>query len=1280
MKSSTLSAFAHRMLIFLLVLAMLLPAMPTSVAFAQETPPDGNEPAEPVVDLPFEEGVEAALVDETTETPTVLISSGATSYDVANPGVYWMTKAFCESPPPNVAAAEGDAAAEGNAVVEGDAPTLADDGAPDQQDHYLAPAEGEAATTFYIRRTTVNGYDTRTLQNRPDTTGGQPWVCNGQYHTNSNVVADQAHVYWVDNTGLVRIPVTANPTDAPQVVDATWRSDETIHLRMVGKRLFGALNRNPTGSGQFQIPGSSSLRYYDTSSGETKGVAFSLAVNSHFNSPQYDGTYVFFKKGTTLFRANLDGTGETQVAANVGVYYSDGLRGQLCLIGQPCPNTHYLFYTIYSGGVSVIYRRNFVNNETAGIQTRSGRTIGAIMASSMPSNQIFGQRRVFWIESVFTPDPGGGFGGTTTWSLMRASFGSNGTISNLYNVQDASLNFREILDLRSDGTFAFWRDNGIVRRLPLDAAALPKVNVRVTGIELTQGIQDDGNSVRLIKGRQTWARVFVKSDGVDVPNLTLTLTSSEGGGTIYPSGPFLTVKGSPSKNALGDSYVFLLPSSWTDQANLTLYAHLNPIKIPFEPDYTDNEFASGIFTLSDAHPMEVVLYPASYSFQAGSGSATFYDRPTTFEHFDRIMRSYPLAEEGLKMRVRNMAGGQQLGSRVNQSHMICQAMKADSRSLCAAEWLYAQIFLSHMMPGLFSGEMSKYHYGLIDDGLMFPRGRVVDVGLPLGAGPASNDGSSDYGYYTAHEVAHELNRNHPTPGGDDSSTSAVEGCGHSRSDNAFPYAGGFIGFGDGSIRGFDRAQPTSTGSRVALYTDTQSNDVMTYCGNAQERWTSPYTWEGLYTWLRDHSAASAVQAAAVTGGEVLALAGSLHGDTLSVLAVGIAPSGMELGTTPGAPWTLRQRDGANSILADYAFAIEDDGEGALFNLVVPLAAGATKIEIVGVGNAVKWSQAISAAAPVVSNVALSPVASPISGTVTLNWEATDGDGDALTYDILYSVDGGATWQPVTFDIATTSAPVDTNVLPGGTARFRVIANDGVNTGQADSGDYAVTRKGPEIEILTPSLGQHYNWRETVPLSVYAMDLADGSLDGTSIEWSNEDGPLGTGAYLATASLPTGPNLITVKATNSAGYWTSESITIYIDDALQGLPATLVAVPNSLNFQVALGVTEPQTKTLALDYIGASGAINWTASVDAPWVTLGATSGTAVPAALAVGVYPAGLAENELHEATITIVATPGVGEAHTVVVPVTLAIGNTMFSVNEEGTASASIYLPLIGK
>lgn len=1258
-----MSRVMQGVLALVLALSCLFPAP----AFAQEPGiPAGATGDEVVVDVELPEGAEAAVVEEITETPTTIVSGGADSYDVANPGLYWLTESTCAPVPPNVAAAEGES-------------SVAGDNPPTEQQ--VDPAAVEAATDFLIRRTTVSGYDTRVLQQKVDNSGPPDYYCPNQYKVNSNVVADQAHVYWVDDNGLVRVPVTANAADTPEVVDANWKADDRVDLKMVGTRLFGTDNHDARITGQIILPGSSSLRMYDTASGASSIVTSSVFANYEYNSPQFDGTYVFYKESSILYRVNLDGSGKAQVASNVGVYHADGRRFQICVIGQPCTNTHYVFYVIYSGGTSVIYRRNLEDNTVVAIQTRLGsssqpRFIHSLIVTSMPGILQLGARRIFWMESVYVPFGGEVFGGTMTWSLMRSTLGSGGTISNLYNVQDTTIYQRAINDLRSNGEFLFWRDQGVVRRLPLDAAALPKVNMRVTGLEITQGVQDDANSTRIVQGRQTWVRVFVKSDGVNVPNVFMTLTSSEGG-TVYPSSAnFMTVKGSPNKNALGDSFLFLLPTSWTDQANLRLYAHLNPLKIPFEPDYSDNEYTSPLFTLSTPYPMTLVLYPASYALTQ-NGATTAYAAPRTAEHFSRIMRSYPLAENGLTMRVRNIAGGTALGTRVQQTHADCLAMSADSRSLCAAEWLYAKIFLAYLFPDIFSGSFDEYHYGLIADELQFPRGRVLDVGFPLGAGPGSNSGAGDFGYYTAHEVAHELNRNHPTPNGDNSSTTAVEGCGHSRSDNSYPYANAFIGPADGSVRGFDRAQPTGSGSQVAIYTDSQSYDVMSYCGNAQLRWPSPYTWEGLYTWLRDTSTA---QAAAMLAGPTLAVAGSLHGDVLTVLDVRRSDNGMEMGTMSGAAWTLRQLDGSNNVLASHNFAIEDDGEGGLFGVAVPFHASAQTLQILAPGGAVKWSQTVSSHAPVVSNVTLAAATSPITGMATLSWQAEDGDGDTLTYDIHYSVDGGAHWQPVLFDVETSNVSIDTDTLPGGSARFRVLASDGVNTGYADSADSAVMQKGPQIELLTPALGDHFNWRETVPLSVYALDLKDGTLDGASIVWSNQFGVLGTGAYLATASLPTGANAITVKATNSAGLYSSKSITIYIDDALEGPEATLVAAPTSLNFQVDLETTTTQVQSLQLDYIGASGAISWTASSDAPWLTLDTQSGSSVPATINVSVNPTGLPGNFAHRATITIEASPVSGTPHTVEVPVVLAIGNTMFSATGSEGLQTRTFLPAVTK
>jgi hypothetical protein len=69
-----------------------------------------------------------------------------------------------------------------------------------------------------------------------------------------------------------------------------------------------------------------------------------------------------------------------------------------------------------------------------------------------------------------------------------------------------------------------------------------------------------------------------------------------------------------------------------------------------------------------------------------------------------------------------------------------------------------------------------------------------------------------------------------------------------------------------------------------------------------------------------------------------------------------------------------------------------------------------------------------------------------SGAQTVSWSGSDSDGDDLTYAILYSPDGGASWYPLAADSAASELSLDTSDLqPGDNVLFRVLASDGLNT-------------------------------------------------------------------------------------------------------------------------------------------------------------------------------------------------------------------------------------------
>jgi hypothetical protein len=75
----------------------------------------------------------------------------------------------------------------------------------------------------------------------------------------------------------------------------------------------------------------------------------------------------------------------------------------------------------------------------------------------------------------------------------------------------------------------------------------------------------------------------------------------------------------------------------------------------------------------------------------------------------------------------------------------------------------------------------------------------------------------------------------------------------------------------------------------------------------------------------------------------------------------------------------------------------------------------------------------------------------LTGNIVVRWQASDADGDNLTYFVLYSTDAGRSWQDVSSDIKDTEITVNMAALPGtNVGLFRIIATDGVNTGISDS--------------------------------------------------------------------------------------------------------------------------------------------------------------------------------------------------------------------------------------
>jgi hypothetical protein len=71
---------------------------------------------------------------------------------------------------------------------------------------------------------------------------------------------------------------------------------------------------------------------------------------------------------------------------------------------------------------------------------------------------------------------------------------------------------------------------------------------------------------------------------------------------------------------------------------------------------------------------------------------------------------------------------------------------------------------------------------------------------------------------------------------------------------------------------------------------------------------------------------------------------------------------------------------------------------------------------------------------------------PPGGDLTITWQASDPDGDALSYWLEYSVDGGQKWQTIYRNLTKTSYTLPLKTLHGNPrVSIRIHATDGVNT-------------------------------------------------------------------------------------------------------------------------------------------------------------------------------------------------------------------------------------------
>lgn len=1158
-----------------------------------------------------------------------LVEHGVTKYDLAAPKLFWYDQPpVC--PPP--------------------------EGASPNQEYYDE-----------ISRIATYGSLTRTLYY--EEVGCSPGV-------RSDLVADDEYVYWV-GAGVMRLSTEANPGDPPDLLSSavsgyTYLAQDTDYLFVL------------------QMTSGGSLYRIDKATGSSTTLV-SDAGTSPWNL-QADGKYVYWLTAGTLKRIPVNGGLILNLASNVSGYHPEGHVLSHCTIDPPqCYYTEY----VYVGQADEVSRYdNLTGNWYGPIYTSSDSTARVYSLDTKPG--YLGQGNLFFFESreVYC-DPNPPYFCSYQDVLMRTGR-SGGTAEAIYVGGIGLPTVTWIAEhLETDGTHLFWQEQGKLQRLPNDADALPVENITARGMEVTQGIQDTLNSVFLIEDRRTFVRVRADSHDTTVAGVSAYLYRTDAGGQILegplvpvnPVGKQITVQTLSNRMNINESFLFELPWSWT-HGTLYLKALVNPYKYPLEPDYNDNEVSEGPLTFQASPRLEVQFVSFGYEWDG----TVYYPHliKDVLQTYSWIRRAYPLASTpgsfadptpGLRPNLW-LIYDENLGAKVFIDPSCTKEMFKDPATYPHCSNLRASAYTNALMAAMRAESgipVSTFMYGFIDDGLNFPRGQASGS-ANVSSGPAGtsccgctawdHDGSCT-DWYAGHEIGHTLGRAHPVPGS--------ELCGHSADDPNYPYNNAQIS--NGWAYGFDGGDPgLNPLLQMAVYPGFLWYDVMSYCDSL---WISDYTYEAMYDYMMAHNRETTGLQKARLQGDFLSVFGDIvpDSDTATFYHLRRLSDVAEIPALVPGDYSIRLLDAGQAILADHAFTPEPvenvDHTVLSFGQVVSFTAGTAHVQIVRLADSqVLVSETLSANPPAVSDVALQGAPDPVTGTVTLAWSASDPDGDPLSFDVLYSVDGGSNFQPLQLNVGASPAQIDTRPLGGSSsAVLRVVASDGVQSAHADSAPFTMEDKPPQPQILLPTDGTQIHYGQLLNFIGEALDAQDGSVSGANLVWSNQAGQLGTGALLSIDDLPVGTNTITLEATNSKGLSASTQITVVVDDDLDWPGPTLDVGPGQVSWHVLSGTTALQTAQVRISNAG-GGSLDWFTSENAPWLSVDVLSGTA-PFSLTLTADPAGMHDGMVLSATLVITA-PASGRQ--TIQKVSIPVGIYMGDVYRANPTIPShwIYLPLV--
>lgn len=677
--------------------------------------------------------------------------------------------------------------------------------------------------------------------------------------------------------------------------------------------------------------------------------------------------------------------------------------------------------------------------------------------------------------------------------------------------------------------------------IPRPVRAQAGFDIEAVALEVTQGVQNLNNTVRLVARKATFVRFHVRTNGeAATVSAVLRVVGAAGTVDLLPinSGGAIVAVPEPNRANPAATFLFAVPTQLTAAGNVGFQALVNPGGAVPEANFANNTFTIPSLTFEQAPTLNLIVYNLAYTV---NGVQHIAPDAQPAQMVNWMMRSWPAGDVQFRILRDDIGTGLPSCEQVNRFLATKRALDMQGGTL----------------------PPNTRYYGMVTDTGGFMRGCADDLPGYNSSGPTGISGTPNsfpwdrdgtYGdWYGSHEVAHSFGRFH------------AEFC-EASAGMPYPYPNALISpaaAGPSANFGFD----ILTGD---IYPGGVWSDNMAYC-NFQ--WISDFTYHGLLDALINdvrpkfpaqsgsHEARAAEVAAApqdrlLVQGTIFLPFGSNANTEIALEQPFVIPQSEDVTTHEDGPYAVVLRGASNAELQRYPFEpseVAEDSEDPdtvpddanelrprlsiteMMPVAAPTLALATRLDIEAPGGVVLRSVNAGVNAPAVQFT--QPTGGQtFNGEVTARWTASDADGDALSYILQYSDNNGATWETVDAYLNETSVVVDTLDLTGGQqARFRIFASDGIRTSIAISNPFTVPNEPPTAEIQEPSGARTLREGQALALFGEGYDPDDGSLPSSQIKWSsNIAGQLGVGNSLTVAGLAPGAHTITLTADDGAG--------------------------------------------------------------------------------------------------------------------------------------------------